>query len=74
MNNIANSRSGEELSLWDWLGSARIKIPMMQRDYAQGRKGLHYLRERFLESVFNTLMPGKKPDQQHVKLDFVYGT
>lgn len=71
MNYNVNSRSGEELSLWDWLGAARIKIPMMQRDYAQGRKGLHYLRERFLKSVFDSLRPNA--DQQHIKLDFVYG-
>ena len=71
MNYNVNSRSGEELSLWDWLGTARIKIPMMQRDYAQGRKGLHYLRERFLKSVFDSLRPNAV--QQHIKLDFVYG-
>ena len=71
MNYNINSRSGEELSLWDWLGTARIKIPMMQRDYAQGRKGLHYLRERFLKSVFDSLKPNAI--QQRIKLDFVYG-
>lgn len=69
MSRIENSRSGKELSLWDWLGSTMIKIPMMQRDYAQGRKGMHYLRERFLKSLFDTLLS----DQQRVKLDFVYG-
>ena len=69
MNHIANSRSGEELSLWEWLGTVEIRIPMMQRDYAQGRKGLHYLRERFLASVFDTL----KPCGKSLKLDFVYG-
>ena len=73
MNHIVNSHSGEELSLWDWLGAVRIRIPMMQRDYAQGRIGLHYLRERFLKSVFDTLRPHDKDDSLHLKLDFVYG-
>lgn len=47
-----------------------IEIPIIQRDYAQGRK-LHEIsrvRERFLETLFRSIA-----NNQHITLDFVYG-
>ena len=47
----------------------KIVIPIIQRDYAQGRSGTEItrIRERFLESLFKAVT--EKP----VTLDFVYG-
>jgi len=47
-----------------------IEIPIIQRDYAQGRK-LHEIsriRERFLEALLWSIT-----NNQHITLDFVYG-
>lgn len=47
----------------------RIIIPIIQRDYAQGRKGseITRIRERFLKSLYNAVI--NKP----ITLDFIYG-
>ena len=50
----------------------RIKIPLIQRDYAQGRRGVKVdeIRETFLD-VLREALDGQKP--QRVSLDFIYG-
>jgi len=47
-----------------------IEIPIIQRDYAQGRKNeeVKRIRERFLDALFQSIV-GKS----HITLDFVYG-
>ncbi len=45
-----------------------IQIPIIQRDYAQGRKKESVIRNRFLKSIFNSLK-----DNKDLELDFVYG-
>ena len=49
----------------------KIEIPIIQRDYAQGRKtpSVKRIRERFVSSLKEALMPDGKP----MVLDFVYG-
>lgn len=64
MNNIANTTT-----LWQLLGKGKVVIPILQRDYAQGRSGYENLREKFLSSIYSSL-DGKK----QLKLDFVYGS
>jgi hypothetical protein len=52
----------------------KIEIPIIQRDYAQGRKGEEKLREKFLADLQKAL-DGKLPNEEKVlKLDFVYGS
>lgn len=48
----------------------KIEIPIIQRDYAQGRKNkdVDRIRERFLNALFQAIV-GKS----HITLDFVYG-
>lgn len=46
-----------------------IRIPMIQRDYAQGRPSWENSRNRFLSDIRKSLMPEGKP----LHLDFVYG-
>lgn len=47
-----------------------IRIPMLQRDYAQGRDSASELRELFLGALFEALEEDSKP----LTLDFVYGS
>lgn len=57
-------------TLWGILNKKRIEIPIIQRDYAQGRIGKEHLRECFLGKMFDVLC-GKGGT---MTLDFVYGT
>ena len=60
----------KNISFWGLLTSKKIVIPIIQRDYAQGRIGKEYLRERFLGQLFAALQGDAKP----LVLDFVYGS
>ena len=48
----------------------KIEIPIIQRDYAQGRKNdeVKRIRVRFLDALFQSIVGNK-----HITLDFVYG-
>lgn len=48
----------------------KIEIPIIQRDYAQGRKNdeVQRIRERFLDALFQSIVNNKP-----ITLDFVYG-
>lgn len=48
----------------------RISIPMLQRDYAQGRKSAEGVREPFVDALFTALEDNADP----ISLDFVYGS
>lgn len=48
----------------------KIKIPMIQRDYAQGRPDKSRLREQFLAALFGAI---DEDDSTPIVLDFVYG-
>jgi len=48
---------------------AGVQVPMIQRDYAQGRKSEEAVRTRFLTALFSALV-GSRP----LTLDFVYGS
>lgn len=56
------------ISFWQLLEENKISIPIIQRDYAQGRKEESEKRERFLESILNHISK-----QEKLHLDFVYG-
>jgi len=45
-----------------------VRIPMIQRDYAHGRKGEEEIRKRFLDAIFSAL-----ENDENLELDFVYG-
>lgn len=63
----------KNISFWSLLTSKKIVIPIIQRDYAQGRIGKEYLRERFLGQLFTALQRGGE-DANPLILDFVYGS
>lgn len=62
-NNISN--------LKDILSNKKLKIsiPIIQRDYAQGRKDATTIRDKFLDEIFNRL-----DNDENLFLDFVYGS
>ena len=72
MNNITNTESGERLSFYKLFKDEnyRIVVPIIQRDYAQGRKSEKEVRDTFLDALFNYL-DDNKPNRD---LDFIYGT
>lgn len=46
-----------------------ITIPMIQRDYAQGRLSEYEVRRRFLDVIFGALV-----NDEELELDFIYGS
>ena len=56
-------------TFWDFLKNNLIEIPIIQRDYAQGRLGKENLRKSFLADLKKAL-----DDNAKMKLDFVYGS
>lgn len=56
-------------TFWNFLKENTIEIPIIQRDYAQGRLGKENLRKNFLADLKNALDSGETK-----KLDFVYGS
>ncbi|QOP45885.1 DUF262 domain-containing protein [Sulfurimonas paralvinellae] len=61
----------KKYTFWELLNEVGIKIPIIQRDYAQGRenKQAQDIRENFLNNLLEVLNSETKID-----LDFVYGT
>jgi hypothetical protein len=65
----------QQATFWQFLQEHTIEIPIIQRDYAQGRKGKEKLREKFLADLKSALDgDGTLPNEKVLKLDFVYGS
>lgn len=52
----------------------RIQIPMIQRDYAQGRPSEAEVREEFLNALETALRSPADDDSLPLNLDFIYGS
>lgn len=63
-------------SFYKFLNEQNIEIPILQRDYAQGRKGKEALRRTFLASLKKALDDADIPESGYtpLQLDFVYGS
>lgn len=59
------------ISFWNFLKENTIEIPIIQRDYAQGRLGKENLRKNFLGDLKKAI---DRKDNVKMKLDFVYGS
>ena len=61
-----------KMSFWQLLSEYKIEIPIIQRDYAQGRKSekVKEIRKRFLGNLMNALLSDNKCQE----LDFIYGS
>lgn len=72
MNNNKNDLVGRRYSFHQLFieSNFMIEIPIIQRDYAQGRKNKSEVRQLFLEALYDYLEEDK-PDRD---LDFVYGS
>ena len=60
------------ITFWQFIQGQKIEIPIIQRDYAQGRNGKEKLREKFLKDLKHAL--DNYDSNSKLKLDFVYGT
>ncbi len=71
-NNKENNQSGERLTFFQLFKEKeyQIEVPIIQRDYAQGRKSKEEVRNLFIDALYNYLLENKK----HRDLDFVYGS
>ncbi len=52
----------------------RIEIPMIQRDYAQGRETEEEVRDEFLNALHNALILPAGHESLPLNLDFIYGS
>ncbi|MFV5591120.1 MULTISPECIES: DUF262 domain-containing protein [Acinetobacter] len=66
---MLNKQTAEKISFWNLLQSNKIEIPIIQRDYAQGRLEQEKIRERFLNALYISLS-----EEKSIELDFVYGS
>lgn len=57
------------LGFWELLDRYQIEIPILQRDYAQGRESKESVRDNFLTAICNAL---SNPEGT-LELDFIYG-
>jgi hypothetical protein len=64
-----NKYTGKTINLYQLLEEQVIQIPIIQRDYAQGRKDKKEIRENFLNALYECLRLSEP-----IKLDFVYGS
>lgn len=61
----------ERITFWELLDEKKIEIPVIQRDYAQGRDKVNVndIRKNFLNSIKNALK-----SEEPLDLNFVYGS
>ncbi len=69
---MRKNMNSEKTSLWRLLSDENVVIPIIQRDYAQGRKGKEFLRYNFLLEIKKALDALTSKD--FLTMDFVYGT
>lgn len=62
-------QNNRPVSLWEILKEHTCVIPIIQRDYAQGRQGKEQLRTRFFGQLTEAVVSNRS-----LTLDFVYGT
>ena len=60
---------GNKYTFWKLLSEYKIEIPIIQRDYAQGRESASAIRKELLESIYKALM-----EENCLDFDFVYGS
>ena len=71
MDNKRNNTTNKKYTFWKLLEDFSIEIPIIQRDYAQGRetKKVKQIRKNFLDAILEAI---EKPDKSK-DLDFIYG-
>ena len=66
-----SEQQGKKSNLWLLTSENAIVIPIIQRDYAQGRTNddVRQIREAFLKKIFK----GLGDNSSKLELDFIYG-
>jgi len=64
-----NIYSGKTITFLELVDDYQVEIPIIQRDYAQGRLDKRELRANFLEALKDALLQKKQ-----IRLDFIYGS
>ena len=64
-----NTYQGKIYSFWQLINDQRIEIPIIQRDYAQGREDEEEIRTEFLGALYKSI-----DENISIKLDFIYGS
>lgn len=65
---MSNNPTSEKLTFYKLISKHKIEIPIIQRDYAQGRTGKEDIRTNFLKALLEAV------NGKHLELDFVYGS
>ena len=60
---------GKILTFYELIDESSIEVPIIQRDYAQGRIDKTEIRQNFLKALFDSLN-----SETPIKLDFIYGS
>lgn len=58
-------------TFWKLLKERVVEIPVIQRDYAQGRKTAETIRKAFLSDIHKALV---RPEYEELDMNFVYGS
>ncbi|MEY8724663.1 DUF262 domain-containing protein [Bacteroides xylanisolvens] len=69
MNEFDKKYKGKTFSFYELINTHNIEIPIIQRDYAQGREDKKEIRDNFLNALYNSL-----EGNYQLKLDFIYGS
>jgi len=64
-----NTYRGKTLNFWELLKKNKTEIPIIQRDYAQGREDKKEIRNNFLQALYQSI-----DTNNPIKLDFIYGS
>jgi hypothetical protein len=65
---MGNNITSENLTFLELISKHKIEIPIIQRDYAQGREGKADIRTNFLSALLGVI------SEKKLELDFVYGS
>jgi len=65
---MSNNPTSEKLTFRELISKHKIEIPIIQRDYAQGREGKADIRTDFLNALVEVV------NDKKLELDFVYGS
>jgi hypothetical protein len=60
---------GKILGFAELIQAHKVEIPIIQRDYAQGRKDKKEIRQNFLKALYESITANNP-----IKLDFIYGS
>ena len=66
---MSDNTIAHKYSFLEFIKEYKTEIPLIQRDYAQGRENKSKIRKKFLNALFEHLQSGKV-----LELDFIYGS